>query len=157
MQARDRKSPPLPALTKSFLFLLMISAACRAPSAPSPPSVFEGNWFLSGGSCGGRPNPAGSPDSKLEFEGHSVTIELSTDECKAERRGSLVETGEKMELVFEEQPECHPRDCAMMGVLACPKTPPERKVLPMSKRGEALVLAVSNGCENQYQRKPNGR
>jgi hypothetical protein len=131
----------------------MISAACRGPSAPTQPTGFEGTWFLSGGTCGGKPAPANAADSKLEFEGHSVTIELSTDECKAERRGSLVQTGEKMELVFEEQPECHPRECAMLNVLACPKTPLERKVLPMSQRGDVLVLAVAGGCESQYQRK----
>jgi hypothetical protein len=155
MHARDAKSKPLPALTLtlSSLALLVIAAACQPAAAPSPPTGFEGTWVLTGGSCGGKPAPANSADSKLEFEGHSVTFTLATDECKAERRGSLAVTGEKMELVFEEQPECHPRDCAMLNVLACPKTPLERKVLPMSKRGEALVLVVANGCESQYQRK----
>jgi hypothetical protein len=109
-----------------------------------------------GGSCGGKPvavNPS-EPNSKLEFEGSSVVLELMTDECKAERRGSLVINGATMELVFEEQPECHPRDCAMLGVLACPKTPPvERKVLPLTQRGEVLVLSVASGCESHYQRK----
>jgi hypothetical protein len=130
MQACDAKSPHLNALLMSFLPLVVISAACRGPSAPSQPSGFEGTWFLTGGSCGGKPAPVNAAESKLEFEGHSVT-----------------------ELVFEEQPECHPRDCAMLNVLACPKTPLERKVLPMSQRGEMLVLAVANGCESLYQRK----
>jgi len=145
MQTRDTNSP-------SLFLLLVISAACRAPSAPGQQSAFEGTWILSGGSCGGKPAPVNASDSKLEFEGNSVTIELATDECKAARRGSLVTTGATMELVFEEQPECHPRDCAMLGVLACPKTPLERKALPLSLRGEVLVLAVANGCESQYKR-----
>jgi hypothetical protein len=89
----------------------------------------------------------------LELEGNSATIEVSTDECKVARRGSLVVQGEKTELVFEEQPECRPRDCAMFNVLACPKTPLERKVLPLTMRGEQMVLAVANGCESYYQRK----
>jgi hypothetical protein len=136
-----------------LLLVLMISPACQGPSAPSHASPLDGTWFLSGGSCGGKPVAVNASDSKLELAGSSVALELATDECKAVRRGSLVTTGAAMELVFEEQPECHPRDCAMLGVLACPKTPLERRTLPLNLRGEVLVLTVANGCESNYQRK----